>query len=215
MAITTRMEFNREDAQGGQILQIRSHLGYIQPAPVMAAWVNLASLAARAWDAASAASSHAAGAWQASSAGCRGAMAHAVAECGGFSLPVAQYTPGFGPIALAWGWCLVGVLCGLLIGLCFEQVAHRAASLAAGWGRLAQAVAGPPGLAAMPPWHQTVRGELAAAAGPRRVILQRLSDDGEAALDLLAAAGGVTRRDALARVLGVAAVRANAAAWGL
>ena len=181
----------------------------------MAAWVNAASLAARAWDAASAAAALATKGWLASSSGCRGAVAHAVAECGGFTLPVAQYTPGFGPIALGWGWYLVGVLSGLLIGLYFEQIAHRAASLAAGLGRQAQAAAGPPGLTAMPPWHQTVRGELAAATGPRRVILQRLSDDGEAALDLLAAAGGVTRRDALARVLGEGVVGANAAAWGL
>ncbi|CAK0892570.1 unnamed protein product, partial [Prorocentrum cordatum] len=104
-------------------------------------------------------------AWLASSAGCRGPMAHAVAECGGFPLPVAQYTPGFEPIALAWGWGLLGVLCGVLVGLYFEPLAHRAASLVAGRGRPAQAVTGPPGLTAMPPWRPTVRGELAAATG--------------------------------------------------
>ena len=130
-------------------------------------------------------------------------------SAGGF-LPPSRFTPGFGPIALAWGWCLVGLLCGLLcgllVGLYFEQLSRRAAGMAHVLGRMA--FSAPPGLSAMPPWHQAVVAELARAGqGPRRVLLQRLCDDGDAALDLLAAAGGVTRLEALARILGDAAVR--------
>ncbi|CAK0799589.1 unnamed protein product [Prorocentrum cordatum] len=102
----------------------------------------------------------------------------AVSTRGGFE-PAVRFAPGFGPFALAWGRRLVGVLGGLLIGTYFEQIANLAASLATGW-----------------------EAELAAATGPRRAILLRLSDEGGAASDLLAAAGGVPRRGALASQLG-------------
>ena len=170
-------------------------------------------------DYASLSASRAATALLAASGPCKGAIAYAIYECGGY-VPPPRYTPGFGPFSLAWGWCLLGALCGLLLGLNFEHVAQRIERLLHLWQRclccLSRAPAAPPGLRLMPPWHSAVSSELLAAGlGPWRTILQRLSDDGDAALDLLAAAGGVTRREALARVLGEPTVRAHAGAWGL
>eukprot|EP00439_Symbiodinium_sp_Y106_P052263 s6992_g7.t1 len=43
---------------------------------------------------------------------CRESMAHAALTCSGAT--PRYFTPGFGPLALAWGWLLLGVLLGLL-----------------------------------------------------------------------------------------------------
>ena len=84
------------------------------------------------------------------------------------------------------------------------------------WGSHALYIAAPPGLHSIPPWHRAAQTELQGShAGPRRTILQRLVDDGDTALEFLAAAGGVTKREALARVLPPQVVHANATLWGL
>ena len=43
---------------------------------------------------------------------CRESLAHAALTCSG-AVP-RYFTPGFGPLALGWGWLLLGVLLGLL-----------------------------------------------------------------------------------------------------
>ena len=43
---------------------------------------------------------------------CRESIAHAALTCGGVT--PSYFTPGFVPLQLAWGWLLVGVLCGIL-----------------------------------------------------------------------------------------------------
>ena len=184
----------------------------------MAAW----PAAQQVWALASNAAKSAALAWEASTAKCKGAIAHSAYHlatvCGGFEEEApTRFTPGFGPLGLAWGWCLVGVLLGLLLGLNFwdiftrlEQIAQRIEGV-----RRAGADA-PPGLRPMPPWHGMVRDALAVAAeGPRRLVLLRLADEGDAALEFLAAAASVSKRTALARILGEHVVQVNAVAWRL
>ena len=76
-----------------------------------------------------------------------------------------------------------------------ERIMQQAERAALFWFRLGRQHVAPghqaaPGLQPMPPWHEAVRAALQAAEpGPRRVILQRLQEDGEPALALLAAAG--------------------------
>ncbi|CAK0848862.1 unnamed protein product [Prorocentrum cordatum] len=84
-----------------------------------------------------------------------------VGSASGVLGPLFAFTPGFGPFALAWGWCLVGVLCRLLVGLQFEQIAHRAASLASGWARLARS-----GPTRLPGGFDAARDERCALGGP-------------------------------------------------
>ena len=176
---------------------------------------------------------HATVAWATSSSKCRAAVAfsaqHVLSTCGGFAdeLPAA-FTPGFGPFALAWGWILVGMVLGILLGLHFwdflarlEQFwqridrIRRLAAVAAVAAADAE-VGGAPGLAAIPPWLDAARNAFLVAQGPQRIILQRLVEEGDPALQLLAAAmGGVSRRAALERVLGHQVVQAHAHAWRL
>ena len=60
-----------------------------------------------------------------------------------------------------------------------------------------------PALPELPSWMPSVRRALARTTDPqRRVVLQRLSDEGEPALQLTAAAWAVTPRVALARLVG-------------
>ena len=160
-------------------------------------------------------------AWAASTGKCKGAITHALYHvstvCGGYAEEApAQFTPGFGPLALAWGWLLIGVMLGVLLALNFWDLVARLEQFAQLIDRVRLAVgAAPPGLHAMPLWHAAVRTALYAAEGPRRTVLQRLADDGDAALDLLAAGRGVSRRAALEHVLGVQTVQINAVAWRL
>ena len=57
---------------------------------------------------------------------CRESLAHAALPCSG-AIP-RYFTPGFGPLALAWGWLLLGVLLGLL----FRRAAAALVALAGG-----------------------------------------------------------------------------------
>ena len=47
---------------------------------------------------------------------CRNSLAHAALTCGGMT--PRYYTAGFAPLQLAWGWLVVGVLCGWLARQC-------------------------------------------------------------------------------------------------
>ena len=179
------------------------------------------------WQYAGQAATQAGLSWFAASAKCKGAIVfsayHVFHTCGGYEAPV-QYTPGFGPFALAWGWSLISLVLGILFGitLCahfwtfvarIEQLCQKVQQIRT---QVGSDIFAPPGLSLLPPWHQAVQNALSMAAdGNRRIILQRLAEDGDAALDLLAASYGVTKRDALTRILGDHVVRPNAAAWGL
>ena len=181
----------------------------------------------QAWTYAGEAARQAALTWAAASGRCKGALTysayHVLTTCGGYQDDApTQFTPGFGPFALAWGWCLVGVVLGVLLGLHFwdflarlEHFAQRLERIRRVAAAVPQLYGAPPGLMAMPPWHSAVQNALLMAHGPQRVVLQRLLDDGEPALDFLAAVAGVPRRNALARLLGEQLVQAQAAAWGL
>ena len=117
----------------------------------------------------------------------------------------------------------MGVLLGILMALHFplfmsvlDQFTRWYRALGSAPAVPAAAASPAPGLSPMQPWHHAAQMELRAApSGPRRVLLQRLVDEGDAALELLAAAYSVSKRDALARVLGEHVVRINAAAWGM
>ena len=174
------------------------------------------------WKAASDAAKTATVAWAASTADCKAAISHAtyhvVGACGVFGAQsVPQMTPGFGPFSLGWGWCLLGVLFGFLLGLNFWEFVQRAEKIIQWMERARRGLLlTAPGLNVMPPWHAVVQTELRTVAdGPRKIVLQRLAEEGDSALDLLAAAGGISKRDALARVIGVQVVHANAVAWRL
>ena len=68
----------------------------------------------------------------------------------------------------------------------------------------------------MPPWHQAACDALRfAPEGPQRIVLQRLVEDGEPALDFLVSSTGIPRRAALARALGEHMVATHAAQWQL
>ena len=119
---------------------------------------------------------------------------------------------------------MVGVLIGLLVGLHVRDLAGGLAGIgqrievARTMARpdfLARA-GGAPGLRPMPLWHQAACTALAVAPeGPQRIVLTRLVEDGEAALELLVASTGVSKRVALARVLGESVVAAHAVQWRL
>ena len=49
----------------------------------------------------------------------------------------------------------------------------------------------------------------------QRLVLQRLAEDGEAALRLITVASGASRRTVLAKVLGENFVERHATEWGL
>ncbi|CAK0795118.1 unnamed protein product, partial [Prorocentrum cordatum] len=135
---------------------------------------------------------------------CKGTIYYAVLECTG-TRAAPQNAPGFDPFSLAWGWCLLGLLCGLMLGMCFDLIVRRAersawvwaprvagaASLAAAPGPppgtqpAGRGLAAAPGLQHMPPWNQAAAAAHGGAQeGPRRVVLQRLLDKGGAVLDL-------------------------------
>ena len=109
------------------------------------------------------------------------------------------------------------MMLGVFLGLhfwdlvaCLDQCAQRIQRIRH------TGLAAPPGLHTMPAWHAAVLAEhCITTEGPRRVILQRLIKEGDAALELLAALAGVSKREALARVLGPTVVQANAVAWRL
>ena len=137
--------------------------------------------------------------------------------CAGYKPEV--FAPGFGPFAMAWGWCAVGALLGLLLGLhirsCIHALEGHANHRVHGRGEQ-PGVQAPPGLQAMPAWHRCAEEAYSQCADPnRRVVLSRLLEDGDAALLFFAASTGVNRRIALARVLGSDIVQKHAMDWGL
>ena len=174
----------------------------------------------QAWHYAGEAAVQASGAWATVNGPCRGAVVFStyqvLSSCMGYEPPV-QYTRGFGPFALAWGWCLVGLTIGFLIGLNFWDLLGRLEQVPQRLDRVRRRfIAPPPGLQVGPPWQHAIRDALAVAIDVNhRIVLQRLLDDGDAALQLLAASTGVSKRAALVRVLGEHVVQANALAWGL
>ena len=174
----------------------------------VASWGHAGTAAASAW-----------AGWQAATGKCKGAIVHATYACAGLEQP-ASYSRGFGPFALGWGWLLVGMALGILCGLHFWNFVARLEQFIARLqdvreqARIAQLAA--PGLALIPPWHGAVRDALQAAQDePRRTVLRRLCEDGDAALELLAASSGATKRAVLARLLGENLVQTNALAWRL
>jgi hypothetical protein len=172
-----------------------------------------------AWDQASQASERAAAAWAAAPPDCKNAIIFAGNTCLGYK-PI-LFSPGFGPLALGWGWGLVGFLIGVMCGLHFWAFLDRLDRLV---GRLDAAMranrqdgaGAAPGLQQMPPWHGAVDLALGMATDAnRRILLQRLRDEGEPALQFLAASTGVSRRRALETLLGAAVVQRHANEWQL
>ena len=184
---------------------------------------HLVDLGGKAWNFASAAADQAAVYWAAAPRECKHALIFAGNICAGVE-PVQYYTRGFGPLALGWGWLSVGLLLGLLLGLnsrdivaALEKYGHRVEMPRASLQIAAPApLQPPPGLQPMPLWHQAARNALAFAPdGPQRVMLRRLVEDGDAALEFLVASTGASRRAALSRVLGEQVVATNAVSWRL
>ena len=162
-----------------------------------------------AWNVATAAAVRGSALWIVAEQDCRQAVIMAANSLVGYVVP--RFCPGFGPFSLGWGWLLVGFVAGWLASLHSEallSVLERLPEMALNLvrrRRLRRA-----------PWHQAVEIALAQTRdGPRRVVLQKLADDGDSALQLLAASAGVSTRTALARVLGEGVVHNNAAQWGL
>ena len=183
---------------------------------------RLCEFGGQAWTHAQQAAEQASIYWAAAPRDCKEALFFSGSTCIG--VQPKYYSPGFGPFSLAWGWLGVGWLIGLLIGLHFwhivaglERYAHRAEVIRADMRNPAALTPQtPPGLQLMPPWHAAAYNALQVARdGPQRIVLRRLVEDGEAALELLMAFHGVTKREALATVLGEHIVRANVQQWQL
>ena len=81
---------------------------------------------------------------------CRESLTHAALTCSGVT--PRYFTPGFGPLALAWGWLLLGVLLGLL----FRRAAAALVALAGGHAPQCAPCS----------WEALLR-ELAARTGPK------------------------------------------------
>ncbi|CAE7669743.1 unnamed protein product [Symbiodinium sp. CCMP2592] len=108
---------------------------------------------------------------------CRESMAHAALTCSGAT--PRYFTPGFGPLALGWGWLVVGVLIGLL--------SRRAVSAVV-------ALAGGRPSPHTPSNWEALMCELAARTQDphRHEVLQYILQGGETALDELSQASGRT-----------------------
>ncbi|CAE7235143.1 unnamed protein product [Symbiodinium sp. CCMP2592] len=104
---------------------------------------------------------------------CRESMAHAALTCSGAT--PRYFTPGFGPLALGWGWLVVGVLIGLL--------SRRAVSAVV-------ALAGGRPSPHTPSNWEALMCELAARTQDphRHEVLQYILQGGETALDELSQA---------------------------
>jgi hypothetical protein len=164
-------------------------------------WAGAATAwALNVWSQASVAAAHASVIWAQASPDCRSATLLATNICLGVT-PLSVVTPGLGPLSLGWGWALIGFLVGILAGLHFWELVARLEPLLSFVFRHSRGLALP--AEQRPPWHVAVQSALLQTGDVhRRIVLQRLLDDGNAALDLLAAHAGVSRRTALSRLLG-------------
>ncbi|CAE7030350.1 unnamed protein product [Symbiodinium sp. CCMP2592] len=127
---------------------------------------------------------------------CRESMAHAALTCSGAT--PRYFTPGFGPLALGWGWLVVGVLIGLL--------SRRAVSAVV-------ALAGGRPSPHTPSNWEALMCELAARTQDphRHEVLQYILQGGDTALDELSQASGRTSAPLLAHLLADDAVADGAA----
>ncbi|CAE7317842.1 unnamed protein product [Symbiodinium sp. CCMP2592] len=127
---------------------------------------------------------------------CRESMAHAALTCSGAT--PRYFTPGFGPLALGWGWLVVGVLIDLL--------SRRAVSAVV-------ALAGGRPSPHTPSNWEALMCELAARTQDphRHEVLQYILQGGETALDELSQASGRTSASLLAHLLADDAVADGAA----
>ena len=117
---------------------------------------------------------------------CRESLAHAALTCSGAT--PRYFTPGFGPLALAWGWLLLGVLLGLL----FRRAVATMAALAG--GHTAES--------APCSWEALLRELSARTQDPHRhEVLHYLLQGGEAAARELSQASHCTPAALLARLL--------------
>jgi len=125
---------------------------------------------------------------------CKRAATHATLVCLG-QVPQYYQTPGFSPLALSWGWLLLGLVLGALMTLqilMFLGLLRREPAIAV-LANLNARAPGPPGLAA--PQDRA-----------RDDILRHLANGGPEALQELAAASGLTEAEFLVRVFGVRAL---------
>ena len=111
---------------------------------------------------------------------------------------------------------------GILLGLHFwdflarlERFAQRVERVRRVAAVVPNLLAAPPGFVVAPLWHAAANDALRNAQGPLRLVVQRLVEDGEPALELSAAANVITKRAALGRVFGEQVVRVHVASWGL
>ena len=168
------------------------------------------------WQHATAAAESAALYWAVAPQECKESIAFTLNVCGGIR-PV-RHTPGFGPLALARGWGLIGFLVGVLFCMHFEALLTRLEIMGQRlqMARRPPQAAAPPGLPPLPLWDGAVRERLVLVQDAnQRLVLQRLAEDGEAALRLIAVATGASRRTVLAKVLGENFVERHANEWGL
>ena len=175
-------------------------------ARVLAAGPQLWDGAVKLWDGAHVAAAHASAFWFAADKDCKHAIVVAASMCMGYAPE--RYTPGFGPFSLGFGWLFIGFILGWLVAIHVPTLA--------GWAEQARHM--PPNMklrTRRPAWHQAAEAALAQADGTRRLVLQRLVDDGDVALQLLTANAGVSSRIMLGRILGESVVQANAAQWNL
>ena len=153
--------------------------------------------AAEAWRTAARAARDASLYWAYMPSDCKHAVLFTASTCVGSS--PAKYVPGIGPFSLAWGWLLIG----MLLGLCFWDLVQAVERLGARWMQLRDQHHEARRRAHLPLWHPAAVAALASAGnGPERVFLQRLVDDGDAALQMLALCTGWHRAKRLPAFLG-------------
>ena len=112
---------------------------------------------------------------------CRESLAHTALTCSGVT--PRYFTPGFGPLALGWGWLLLGILLGLLFRRAVATLAALAGGCETGWEAL-------------------LRECLARTQDPhRQAVLQYLLQGGEEALQEVSGASGRTPATLLAHLL--------------
>ena len=117
---------------------------------------------------------------------CRESLAHAALTCSGAT--PRYFTPGFGPLALAWGWLLLGVLLGLL----FRRAAAALVALAGGHAPQCAPCS----------WEALLRELAARTEDPNRhEVLQYLLQGGEAAVRDLSQATNRTPTALMAHLL--------------